>query len=54
MKGNLDKTKEERDSLQMVVSLLSKELYFRPDKVVKPQTKNTCHQIVSGTVWIVN
>ena len=31
MKGNLDKTKEERDSLQMVVSLLSKELYFRPD-----------------------
>ena len=32
MKGNLDKTKEERDSLQMVVSLLSKELYnFRPN-----------------------
>ena len=32
MKRNLDKTKEERDSLQMVVSLLSKELYnFRPD-----------------------
>ena len=31
MKGNLDKTKEERDSLQMVVSLLSKELYFHPD-----------------------
>ncbi|PFX20440.1 Polypeptide N-acetylgalactosaminyltransferase 2 [Stylophora pistillata] len=32
MKGNLDKTKEERDSLQIVVSLLSKELYnFRPD-----------------------
>ena len=27
MKGNLDKTKEERGSLQMVVSLLSKELY---------------------------
>ena len=32
MKGNLDKTKEERDSQQMVVSLLSKELYnFRPN-----------------------
>ena len=32
MKGNLDKTKEERASLQMVVSLLSKELYnFRPN-----------------------
>ena len=32
MNGNLDKTKEERDSLQMVVSLLCKELYnFLPN-----------------------
>ena len=40
MKGNLDKTKEEGDSLQMVVSLLSKELYnFLTVEIKKPRSR---------------
>ena len=50
MKGNLDKTKEGRDSLQMVVSLLSKELHnFRPDSKEAFKESPSVDPKVSGT-----
>lgn len=52
MKGNLDKTKEERDSLQMVVSLLSKELYnFRLDSKEAFKESPSVDPKVSDTKW---
>ena len=52
MKGNLDKTKEERDSLQMVVSLLSKELYnFRLDSKEAFNESPSVDPKVSDTKW---
>ena len=34
--------------------LRHKICFLKRGKVVKRQRKNTCHQIVSETVWIVN
>ena len=34
--------------------MTSQNLFSRTGKVVKLQLKNTCHQIVSEIVWIVN
>ena len=35
-------------------TMTSQNMFLKRGKVVKLQPKNTCHQIVSETVWIVN